>query len=117
MGSRLFLSIIQALSVVLFCVTLAAGFWGTENPDKNFAPTMVWIIWWVGLAYVCALFGNLWSLVNPWDIIFTWVETLYRKINRGGSFSLEQPYPEQLGVWLGVCLFLWFAWTEIVLAA
>ena len=25
---------------------------------KNFGPTFVWIIWWVGLAYVAALVGN-----------------------------------------------------------
>ena len=49
MGNRVFLSLIKAFSVVLFCVTLAAGFWGSGNPDKNIAPTMVWIIWWVGL--------------------------------------------------------------------
>ncbi len=114
MGSKVFLLLIRVLSIFMFCVTLAAGFWGTENPDKNIVPTMVWIIWWVGLAYVCALIGNLWSLVNPWSIIFSWAEALYRKIKPGGSFSLEQPYPENLGVWPAVGLFLWFAWAEIV---
>ena len=114
MGSKVFLLLIRVLSIFMFCVTLAAGFWGTENPDKNIVPTMVWIIWWVGLAYVCALIGNLWSLVNPWSIIFSWAEVLYRKIKPGDSLSLEQPYPENLGVWPAVGLFLWFAWAEIV---
>ncbi len=114
MGGSVFLSLIRALSVVLFCVTLAAGFWGTENPDKNFTPTMVWIIWWVGLAYVCALAGNLWSLVNPWSIIFSWAEALYSKIKPGGSLSPAQPFTESPGVWPAVGLFLWFAWAEIV---
>ncbi len=114
MGGAVFLSLIRGLSVVLFCVTLAAGFWGTDEPEKNIAPTMVWIIWWVGLAYVCALMGNLWSLVNPWEIIFSWAEALYRKMGRGDSLSLEQPCSGRLGVWPALCLFLWFAWAEIV---
>ncbi len=114
MGGAVFLSLVRVLSVVLFCVTLAAGFWGTDEPEKNIAPTMIWIIWWVGLAYVCALMGNLWSLVNPWEVIFSWAEALYRKMRPGDSLSLEQSYSERLGVWPALCLFLWFAWAEIV---
>ncbi len=114
MGGAVFLSFIRAISVTLFFVTLVAGLCGTENPDKNFAPTMVWIVWWVGLAYVCALAGNLWSLVNPWSIIFSWAETLYRKIRPGGSLSPRQPFSGNPGVWPAVGLFLWFAWAEIV---
>ena len=114
MGHRVFHSLVQTLSVTLFCVTLAAGFWGNENPDKNIAPTMIWIIWWVGLAYVCALLGNLWALVNPWRIIFSWAETLYRTIRPGVSGSPAQPLSARPGVWPAVCLFLWFAWAEIV---
>ena len=114
MGNRVFLSVIRVLSVVLFCVTLVAGFWGSENPDKNIVPTMVWIIWWVGLAYVCALAGNLWSLVNPWSVIFSWAEALYKKIKPGASLSPAQPFSERPGVWPAVGLFLWFAWAEIV---
>ena len=109
MGGAVFLSLVRVLSVVLFCVTLAAGFCGTDEPEKNIAPTMIWIIWWVGLAYVCALMGNLWSLVNPWEVIFSWAEALYRKMRPGGSLSLEQSYSERLGVWPALCLFLWFA--------
>ena len=32
----------------------------------------------------------------------------------GGSLSLERPFPERLGVWPALYLFLWFAWAEIV---
>ncbi len=114
MGGARLLSSIRALSLLLFVLTLAAGLWGTENPEKNLAPTMVWIVWWVGLAYVCALAGNLWALVNPWEIAFSWAEALYRKMRPGDSLSLEHPYPERLGAWPALCLFLWFAWAEIV---
>ena len=61
-----------------------------------------------------ALAGNLWSLVNPWSIIFSWAEVLYRRIKRDGSLSPEQSFTENPGVWPAVALFLWFAWAEIV---
>jgi len=52
-----------------FIVIIIAGFRGQEDPYRNIAPTMVWIIVWVGLAYVCAFLGNLWALINPWSTI------------------------------------------------
>ena len=55
--------------LAIFIVTIIAGFRGQEDPYRNIAPTMVWIIWWVGLAYVCAFVGNLWALINPWSTI------------------------------------------------
>ena len=31
--------------------TILAGLLGDQNPYRNIAPTLVWIVWWVGLAY------------------------------------------------------------------
>ena len=41
--------------LALFVVAILAGLFGDQNPYRNIAPTLVWIIWWVGLAYVCGL--------------------------------------------------------------
>src|SRR5215471_15586519 len=60
----------KALALVLGIVTVAAGFVGNANPYQNIAPTIVWIIGWVGLAYVSAFVGNVWALINPWRTIF-----------------------------------------------
>ena len=54
----------------LFVVTILAGLVGDPNPYRNIAPTLVWIIWWVGLAYVQAFLGDVWSLINPWRTAF-----------------------------------------------
>ena len=53
-----------------FSLTILAGFIGTDNPYRNIAPTLVWIIWWVGFAYVSAFVGDLWALINPWRTMF-----------------------------------------------
>jgi len=104
----------RLLSVGVFALVVLAGVFGNQNPFKNFAPTAVWVVWWVGLAYVSALVGDLWALVNPWNTLFRWAEGLYRHVRSGSRLALEVPYPEWLGTWPAVVLFLAFAWAELV---
>ena len=108
------LLLVKVASALAFLLVIAAGVYGVQNPNENLAPTMVWVIWWVGLAYVSALVGNLWALLNPWKIIFSWKERLFRWVNPEGTLSFNLPYPRWLGVWPGVALFLGFAWVETV---
>ncbi len=105
---------VRAVSVVLFLLTVAAGALGSQAPIENLAPTMVWILWWVGIAYVSALLGNVWALINPLKIIFDWADALYRRFNPGDQLSLGLSYPEKLGVWPSFVLFFIFAWVELV---
>jgi hypothetical protein len=88
----------QAVSVGLFVLVLAAGFFGTQDTLRNFGPTFIWIVWWVGLAYVAALAGNLWPAVNPWSILFFWLERLIRLFGRRTRLGLGLAYPSWLGV-------------------
>jgi hypothetical protein len=100
--------------LAIFIVTIVAGFRGDQNPYRNIAPTIVWIIWWVGLAYVSAFVGNLWALINPWRTIFESVETIYRGVTHQPELSLRLTYPERLGVWPAFVLLLAFSWTELI---
>lgn len=111
-----FLFPFKAASVSLLGLLVLAGLFGSLNPNRNLAPTLVWVIWWVGTAYVSALVGNVWALVNPWKIAFEWAEALYQQFHREGQLSFRLPYPERFGVWPGLLLFLGFAWAEIVYA-
>ena len=104
----------RALGVALFLLVVAAGLFGTPRPLKNIAPVMVWDIWWVGMAYISALLGNLWALVNPLDTLFAWVEAVYARLRPGGTLEMRLDYPERLGVWPAALLFLAFLWMEIV---
>ena len=109
------LTSLQLVSAGLFVLLILTGLLGQQNPAKNLAPTFVWSIGWVGLAYVSALGGNLWALVNPWKVLFEWVEALYRRITPGSALSRYWLYPRALGAWPGVLLLLVFAWVELVL--
>lgn len=106
---------LQAASVALFLLVVAAGIVGHPNPTRNLAPTMVWILWWVGFAYLSALVGDLWAVVNPWATLFAWAEALYRRgADPDDALALNRPYPLALGVWPAVGLFLAFAWVELI---
>ncbi|HUO82049.1 MAG TPA: hypothetical protein VM616_04235 [Gammaproteobacteria bacterium] len=95
-------------------LVIVAGYVGHENPFRNIAPTLVWVIWWVGLAYVAGLMGNLWGLVNPWKTVHAWIESLVRRIRPGARVDLGLPWPEWLGCWPAVLLFAGFVWAELV---
>src|SRR5467141_323700 len=97
----------------VFIVTVLAGFIGDQNPYRNIAPTLVWIIFWVGLAYVSAFAGDLWQLINPWRTLFEGAERLYR-LAAGTELSQRLPYWPALGVWPACLLLLAFAWIELV---
>ncbi|MBK7331216.1 MAG: hypothetical protein IPI87_01925 [Betaproteobacteria bacterium] len=109
-----FLLAVRTLAVVLFLIVVAAGLFGVQSPLKNIAPVMVWAIWWVGMAYVSALLGDLWALVNPLDTLFAWAEALWPRLRPGGRLAIGLRYPEALGAWPAVVLFLAFVWMELV---
>jgi hypothetical protein len=105
--------VVRALSVSVLMLVVAAGVAGDQNPTRNLAPVMVWVIWWVGFAYISALAGNLWAVFNPWAAIFRWMEEL--SVRRGGvPLALGVPYPPRLGMWPAIVLFAAFAWAELV---
>lgn len=97
--------------VAVLILVVTAAFFGDQTPTRNIAPVMVWVIWWIGLAYVSALVMNVWPAVNPWAAVFAAVESALRRL---GSLPAPRPYPAWLGSWPAVILFGAFAWIELV---
>ncbi|MDQ3792838.1 MAG: hypothetical protein M3341_09435, partial [Actinomycetota bacterium] len=108
-----FLLGLRLLSVGLFILVIISGLLGEQAESYNFAPTFVWIVWWVGLSFFTAFVGNLWPLVNPWKILFGWADALSRRL-LGVGLELHEPYPEGWGVWPAVALHASFIWVELV---
>ena len=92
----------RAVSVGVFVLLLVAGLFGTQDPFRNLVPAFVWIAWWIGFTYLCALLGDLWAVLNPWNALYP------------GSFSLRRSLPAAVGVWPAAALLLAFGWVEIV---
>jgi hypothetical protein len=98
----------RLLSVGLLALVLVASLAGNQSPTRNLAPTFIWVMWWVGFAYLSALVGNFWTVVNPWAAIFGWAEALL------GARRAGRRDPAELGVWPAVVLFAAFAWIELI---
>lgn len=95
---------LRAAVLALYLLVIAAGYLGPQNPVKNIAPAMVWAIWWVGMAYVSALLGDLWALVNPLDTLYQWTV---------GDRPARLAWPRWLGVWPATLLFFAFVNMEL----
>ncbi|NML44621.1 hypothetical protein HHL11_12720 [Ramlibacter sp. G-1-2-2] len=96
---------LQALSLLLFTVTVAAALWGTQDPLMNLAPTMVWIVAWLGLIFAAAFFVDLWPALDPWRSLHAWLPW-----RNAGPLR----WPRALGCWPAVALLLAWCWLEIV---
>jgi len=67
--SRVVRIVLGLLSVVLFVLTLATALVGTTTSLLNFAPTFVYVVFWLGVPFLSVLFGNVWTVLSPWRAI------------------------------------------------
>ena len=102
-----------ALGVALFALVVYAGLTGTQTASANLAPTFVYVLFWVGLAVVSVLFGDVFRLFNPWRAVARGAAWLARRGGRG-AMPAPLPYPERLGRWPAVAALLAFGWLELV---
>jgi len=107
------LASVRILAAALFVLTIAAGLVGNQDPYRNLAPTMVWVIWWVGVAFTSILIGDLWALINPLHTLFAGFEAVALRLARLRA-PARLAYPSWLGAWPAILLFLAFAWAELV---
>jgi hypothetical protein len=57
--------VLGTISVGLLALTIATGLFGTSLALLNFAPTWVYVIFWLGIPLLSVLFGNVWSVLSP----------------------------------------------------
>jgi len=105
---------LRILALGVFILTVAAGFYGSQNPYANIAPTLVWVVGWIGFAYVSAFIGNLWAPINPWRTLFDGMAWAVRRITGRSDHPPPWTYPEALGVLPASLLLLAFSWIELV---
>ena len=103
----------RLMCLVLFTLTLVAGWLGDQEPVRNLAPTMVWIIFWVGLGIVVPMVGNIWELINPWKTIFDFVEWISKNVT-GSGLSWNVSYSGRYALIPGLVFLALFGWIENV---
>jgi hypothetical protein len=67
--SRAVRVVFGAISVGLLALTFATALFGTTIELLNFAPTFIYVIFWLGIPLLSVLFGNVWSVLSPWRAI------------------------------------------------
>ncbi len=101
------------IGVALLGAVVYTGLEGVQSPTANFAPTFVYVIFWLALAPASVLFGNVFRAFNPWRAIGRAVAGVAGLLARGG---LPAPlrYPAWLGRWPAVVGIFAFATLELV---
>jgi hypothetical protein len=101
-----------AAGVFLLGLAVYAGLDGTEAPDRNFAPTFVFVTCWLGFPVFSAVLGDLFRPFNPWRAVGRAAAAGFRLV--AGQRPAHLPYPEQLGRWPAAVGLLAFVWLEVV---
>ena len=109
-----FIYFLRTTSSILLGLLILGGLFGDQNPFGNMTPTFVWIIWWVGIAFISALIGNIWPLINPWRNIFTFFEYIHNTFYGKQDENPRLILPAEIGIWPGLLLFLIFSWFELI---
>lgn len=101
-----------AIGVFLLWVVVWAGLRGIENAIQNFAPTFVYIIFWLLPLPLSVLFGDVFRAFNPWRAIGRGVGWVAKQV-AGGPLPPPLEYPERLGRWPAFLAVVAFGWMEI----
>ena len=95
----------RALGMALFVLVVVAALFGDPDTAQNIAPVFVYVVFWVGVTLICALVGDVWRVVNPFDTMAAAVERL-----RGSAAGA----PYTWGQWPAVAALVGFVWLELV---
>jgi hypothetical protein len=99
------------IGVGLLGLTIWAGFAGVQGATDNFAPTFIYVIFWVGLVPLSLVFGDIFRALNPWRAIARaagWVGS-----RLFGTLPTPFQYPSWLGRWPAAATILSFGWIEL----
>ena len=102
---------LKVFSVVILLVAVVSGIFGDQNPAFNILPTVVWILFAIGITFFSALIGNIWTLINPFTTLYEYGEILLQKI---GITWKSEPLPVSWGILPAILLFFSFRWIENV---
>ncbi|MBI5309795.1 MAG: fenitrothion hydrolase [Actinobacteria bacterium] len=102
-----------ATGVVLLATVVVSGLAGRQVVEDNFAPIFVYVVFWIGLVPLSALFGDVFRAFNPWRAIGRATASLSRAIT-GRPLRARRAYPAWLGLWPATCTLVAFALLEYV---
>jgi hypothetical protein len=104
-----------AVGVFLLGLTIWTGLDGQQASQANFAPTFVFVTFWLGLVLLSVLLGDVFRALNPWRALGRAVSWLARTAARA-PMPAPLSYPERLGHWPAAAGIFAFAVLELVIS-
>jgi hypothetical protein len=101
-----------SIGVGLFAVVVYSGLAGTQQATANLAPTFIFVLFWVGVAVLSALLGDVFRAFNPWRAVGRAAGAISQRAF-GRRLVARRGYPEWLGMWPAAIGILGFAWIEL----
>jgi hypothetical protein len=101
------------VGVALYAVVVYAALRGTSVPTANLAPTMIYVLFWVGIPLLSVVMGDVFAAFSPWRALYRWISGAARRAIPGLD-AAPMRYPDRLGRWPAVLGLLGFAWLELV---
>jgi hypothetical protein len=102
-----------AIGIFLFGLVIYTGLEGVQSSTANFAPTFIYVIFWLGFVPASVLLGDVFRAFNPWRAIGRAVAWVAKTAARG-DLPAPLTYPEKLGRWPAVAGIFAFAALELV---
>src|SRR3954471_7337481 len=100
------------LGVASFAVLVYAGLRGAQDAQDNLAPTIIYVHFWVGMAVVSVLFGDVFRALNPWRAIARFIAWIAGRVSKN-ELPAPLEYPAKLGRWPAAISILIFTWVEL----
>jgi hypothetical protein len=104
---RVALQGVTLATVVLVCVV---GLSGSQVTERNLAPWVFYIIFWVGLVPASPALGPVWRVLNPLRLVHMVLAAVLHLDQAQGVVTL----PVRVGYWPAAVSLAVFAWLELV---
>ena len=102
-----------AIGVFLLGVVVYTGFEGVQSSTANFAPTFIYVIFWLAFVPASLLLGDVFRAFNPWRAVGRGVAWVAKTAARS-DLPAPLAYPEKLGRWPAAAGIFAFAAIELV---
>jgi len=105
---------LHVIGLLLFALTLWAGFSGSPFPDENLAPVMVFVGFWVLVPVLSLVVGDVWRVLSPWRTIALLGAAVAAR--RGGPVPARRgssAYGRRLAAATAVLSLVGFGWLEL----
>ena len=108
---RLLVLSLRAVGLIGWLWIVAQAIVGGSS-DADVASLFLWVYGWVGLAFLSAFVGPVWTWLDPFATLFDLGAATLRRLGIEGW--APAPYPERLGAWPAVAGLVFVVWLELV---